>query len=105
MDNLPTKIKLYAEVPVDEISEFYNKRTNNALCPICKTGKLTFLATEDNFPSISLQDAMYINTSNALESYSFPVYTLICENCSSQQTINAAFLIKKMDFEGSDNES
>ena len=105
MNDTSNKLKLYAEVPVDEVSEFYNKRTNNALCPVCKTGKLTFLATDDNLPSMSLQDAMFINSKNMLESYSFPVYTLICENCSSQQTINAAFLIKKMDFKGSNNES
>ncbi|WP_064435928.1 hypothetical protein [Pseudoalteromonas neustonica] len=89
----------YANVKVDYVNDVYNKLTNDAPCPICKTGILSFLAADDELLTVTQQKAHYIKQGDKLESVTFPTYTLICTTCGTQQSINANIILDAADEE------
>lgn len=89
----------YANIKVDYVNDIYNKLTNDAPCPICKTGILSFLAADDELLAVTQQKAHYIKQGDKLESVTFPTYTLICTTCGTQQSINANIILDAADNE------
>ncbi|MDI3246912.1 MULTISPECIES: hypothetical protein [Pseudoalteromonas] len=89
----------YANIKVDYVNDIYNKLTNDAPCPICKTGVLSFLAADDELLAVTQQKAHYIKQGDTLESVTFPTYTLICTTCGTQQSINANIILDAADTE------
>lgn len=103
MSTKQNRVLTYSDVELTELSNIYTNISNGAICPVCKQGNLTFLATDDNKPSVSFQEANFLNTEEEIETINFPIYTLICNKCTTMQTVNAPLLFDKIFTEDDKN--
>lgn len=97
-------LEFYANVNVDEVNKVYNKLTNNAPCPICKTGELSFLATEDDTLAVTKQTSNFVTPEGKIDEVTFPTFTLICTTCSTQQTLNTKIIMAALEKEKTDEQ-
>ena len=98
------ELSFYGYVDVDDINEVYNKLTKSAPCPVCKTGVLSFLATEDNKLTVSKQTSHFITPEGNLDQVTFPTFTLICTRCGTQQTLNAKIIMAALEKDKSNEQ-
>ena len=97
-------LEVYARVNVDEVNKVYNKLTNNAPCPVCKTGELSFLATEADTLAVTKQTSHFATPEGKIDEVTFPTFTLICTTCSTQQTLNTKIIMAALEKETTDEQ-
>lgn len=97
-------LEFYARVNVDEVNKVYNKLTNNAPCPVCKTGELSFLATEADTLAVTKQTSHFATPEGKIDEVTFPTFTLICTTCSTQQTLNTKIIMAALEKETTDEQ-
>ncbi|MGO3443274.1 MAG: hypothetical protein ACTINA_07155 [Pseudoalteromonas distincta] len=87
----------YLAVHADHAAPFLNKITNGANCPVCKTGELKFLGSENNLIGVSELPIDCLTSSYKIATVNALVFTLICSDCFILQTLNATHFLNALD--------
>ena len=87
----------YLAVHADHAAPFLNKITNGAICPVCKTGELTFLGNENELIGVHDLPIDCFTANYKINTANVPVFTLVCSECFIHQTVNATLFLNALD--------
>ena len=87
----------YLAVHADHAAPFFNKITNGAICPVCKTGDLKFLGNKNELIGVHELPIDCFTASYKIDTANVPVFTLVCSECFIHQTVNATLFLNALD--------